>query len=253
MGISGMGMSNECEENPTGFRTTQWSLVHRAGGASSVTRRASMETLLQRYLPALRAHLIIAKKLPAELANDLLQGFIADKMLEQNLAALAHPSKGKFRSFLVVALNRYVIDQLRRANSAKRGAATSCDLLLAELASGEAQPSEQFDLVWARELVARALQLMQEECRSTGRGEIWSIFDCRIVQPAFHGIQAMSYNELVTKFQLQAPLQAYNLLTTGKRMFARCLREAAADYVAGPEMIDEEITDLKSVLARFGA
>jgi DNA-directed RNA polymerase specialized sigma24 family protein len=248
-------MATEGGQDAIGFRATRWSLVQRAGGASAGSRRASMETLLRRYLPALRAHLTIAKKLPAELADDLLQGFVADKVIEQNLVALADPAKGKFRSFLLVALNRYVIDQLRRENSSKRGGAgkLSGQVLSEQLVSSEAQPSEQFDLIWARELVALALQLMTDECRATGRLEIWAIFECRIVHPAFQGIEALPYDDLVAKFGLQTPLQAYNLLTTGKRMFARCLREAAADYVAGPELIDEEINDLKSVLAQFGA
>lgn len=249
-------MTTEGGKNAIGFRATQWSLVQRAGQASEASRRASMETLLRRYLPALRAHLTLSKKLPSDLAEDLLQGFVADKVIEQNLVALADPSKGKFRSFLLVALNRYAIDQLRRDNSSKRGGGsgkTSDDSLCKQLVSSEAQPSEQFDLVWARELVARALELMAEECRATGRGEIWAIFECRVVRPAFLAVEALPYEDLVTKFGLQTPLQAYNILTTGKRMFARCLREAAADYAGGPELADEEINDLKSVLSRFGA
>jgi DNA-directed RNA polymerase specialized sigma24 family protein len=243
-------------EKPVAFAATHWSLVERAGQATGEKRRASLEELLQRYLPALRAHLTIDKKLPIETADDLLQGFVADKVMVQNLIGLADRSKGKFRTFLLAALNRYVIDQLRKEGSIKRGGQagkSSMESCQGELVSQEAEPGAQFDVVWARELVARALQLMVDECRGTGRDEIWEVFECRIMRPAFHGGEAMPYEELVGKFGLKTPLQAYNLLTTGKRMFSRCLREAVGDYAGNPEMADEEINELKSILAKVGA
>jgi len=249
-------MSEHTEGEAIGFMATQWSLVQRAGQASVQTRKASLGTLLQRYLPALRAHLRIDKRLPAEVVEDLLQGFVADKIVEQNLFARADPAKGKFRSFLLVALNRYVIDQRSREGSAKRlggGVALPGEMDGEQCTSREAGPSEQFDVVWARELVAGALQQMIGECQRLGRMEIWGVFECRVVRPAFDGIEPMPYEQLVEEFALETPLHAYNLLTTGKRMFTRMLRSAAAEYAADEASVDQEINDLKSVLARLGA
>ena len=237
------------------FAATHWSLVRRAGGASVETRRLCLDILLPRYLPALRAHLTIDKRIPAGQADDLLQGFIADKVVEQNLVALADPAKGKFRSFLLAALNRYVIDQLRRDASARRGGQSqhTTEKSAADSAvSRESPPSQQFDVVWARELVGQALRLMREECEQTGRQDIWEIFQFRIVRPAFDGIEPMPYELLIERFELGSPFHAYNLLTTGKRMFARLLRSAAGEYASDEAAIDEEISDLKSVLAGIG-
>lgn len=249
-------MSQEPDAKSIAFAETQWSLVRRAGQASAQTRHVSLGTLLQRYLPALRAHLTIDKKLPVDRAEDLLQGFVADKVVEQNLVALADPARGKFRSFLLVALNRYATDQFRREGAAMRGGqagGTSPQRDPNELISPQAQPSDQFDLVWARELVARALQLMSGECQETGRGEIWEVFDCRVVRPAFEGVGPMPYDALIQKYGLQTPIQTYNLLTTAKRMFTRCLHAAAAEYAGSDGTAEQEITDLKTILARFGA
>jgi len=239
---------------PIDFGATHWSLVRRAGQASVATRRLCLEILLPRYLPALRAHLTLDKRIPAERADDLLQGFIADKVVEQNLVALADPARGKFRSFLLAALNCYVIDQYRHDHTARRAArphAMSDKVAAEEPESHDAQPCQQFEVIWARELIAQALRLMREECQQTGREDIWEVFECRVVRPAFEGAEPMAYETLIEKFALGSPLQAYNLLTTGKRIFVRLLRSAAGEYATDDASVDEEINDLKSILARF--
>lgn len=235
------------------FPHTRWSLVQRAGGECVERRRESLAALLHRYLPALRAHLKFEKRLPSSRVEDLLQGFVADKIVEQNLLAQADPGRGRFRSFLLVALNRYVIDQFRHDRSERKLEAQDNGQHAHNEASFDPDPSEQFDIVWARELVAEALGQMKRECQQQGRGELWEIFHCRVVEPAFDGCQPMSYEQLVERFGLETPAQAYNLLTTAKRMFARMLRQAAAEYVGEEKLVEEEIADLQSIVSRARA
>ena len=79
--------------------------------------------MLKQYLPALRAHLISEKRFAIELAEDLLQGFVADKIIEQNLLEHAREGRGKFRSFLLTTLNNYVISKHRSETAATRAPA----------------------------------------------------------------------------------------------------------------------------------
>ena len=69
-------------------------------------RREALGVLLRRYVPALRAHLVVQKRVPRDAAADLIQGFVCDKVVEQGLLAGADRCKGKFRSFLRTALDR---------------------------------------------------------------------------------------------------------------------------------------------------
>src|SRR5882762_2956273 len=71
------------------FPSTQWSLVGRAGHITGTRRREALGTLLRRYMPALRAHLVLAKRISPDHADDLVQGFVTDKMIEQNLLGKA--------------------------------------------------------------------------------------------------------------------------------------------------------------------
>src|SRR5678815_584864 len=97
------------------FPTTRWSLIERtqcADGAPVAAGRTAMGMVLTRYLPPLRAHLL-RRGIAADRVDDLLQGFIADKVLERDLLATADRERGRFRSFLITALNNYAANQLR--------------------------------------------------------------------------------------------------------------------------------------------
>src|SRR5205823_1699143 len=114
------------DDSQASFPATQWSLVERARQTDDEGRRNSLSVLLRRYLPALKAHLVARQGYSADLADELLQGFIADKIIEQRLLDDAHQAKGKFRSFLLATLNHYVVSQHRRDRAAKRRPEGGC-------------------------------------------------------------------------------------------------------------------------------
>jgi hypothetical protein len=242
-------------ENLGVFAPTQWSLVDRAA-QSGLEGRRELGVLLQRYLPALRAHLRIQKRLSAEQVEELLQGFVAEKVVEQNLVAHADQAKGKFRSFLLIALDRFVIDQNRRACAAKRAAREGAEVSLDDQAAAgmgaiarNPEPSRQFNIAWAQELIRETLGRMKKECEESGQWDVWVIFESRVLCPAFDGEQPISYEDLVQRLNLQAPIQAANLLTTAKRKFTRILRSVVGEYAGDEKRIDQEILDLKSIIS----
>src|SRR5436309_4910416 len=145
-------MSTHTDDSRKSFPTTQWSLVEKACQTNEVGRREGLAVLLQQYLPALRAYLIAGKRVAPERADDLLQGFVADKIIEQNLLDHAQRAKGKFRSFLMVTLNNYVISQHRGDAAAKRSPAEGLTPLnehTMQLEGGD-DPAQQFNTAWAR-------------------------------------------------------------------------------------------------------
>src|SRR5687768_6670248 len=78
------------------FPTTHWTLVESAGSASDAERRAALGGLLARYLAPMRAYLIVSKRVAPDRADDLLQAFVADKVLEQGLLRRAERGRGRF-------------------------------------------------------------------------------------------------------------------------------------------------------------
>ena len=83
--------------------TTHWSLVARAGLDDNDAKREALGELLVRYLPALQAHLVYGKQLNADEAEDVLQEFIACRVVEKDLIGRADRELGRFRTFLLTA------------------------------------------------------------------------------------------------------------------------------------------------------
>jgi DNA-directed RNA polymerase specialized sigma24 family protein len=245
-------MSGSLHGEPGQFPVTPWSLVARAGREGSQIKREALGQLLARYLPALRAHLIYRRGCRPETADDLVQEFVAGKIVEKDLIARADKQLGKFRTFLLTALDRFVMNQFRDQHAKKRtpgeGAMVSIDERI-DPAQGEQGPSDAFDVTWARGVIDQALQQVRQECEASGRADLWGVFECRVVAPSLEGAEPPEYRELVRRYGFRSPTQASNALTTAKRMYVRALRSVVGEYAEDDE-IDSEIEDLRNIVAR---
>jgi len=228
------------------FPATRWSLVERAGCGDEQSVRQALGTLLQRYLPALRIHLVARRRIQPDDADELLQDFIAAKVLERNLVALADQSRGKFRTFLLTALNRYVIDKKRRQAALKRQRPGDGQEMF-DMPAADPSPSRAFDVEWARQILAEAMRRMSVECERSGRNDLWGVFQERIVLPATEGAEPIAYEALISRYGFESPAQASNSMITAKRMFARHLRGVVAEYLDDPAEIDEELRELRRI------
>lgn len=242
-------MARDDNSGPQRFPTTHWSLVAQAVGPEAGARPVGLD----RYLPPLRAHLVYRKGIAPDRADDLLQEFIARKVLQNDLIAQADQQQGKFRTFLLTALDRFAINWRRDERAKKRSPAEGRMVEVDEeavCARREPGPSEVYDTAWARQTILQALKRMREECEEGGRIDLWEVFQCRIVAPILDGAEPVDYRQLVQRFALQSPQQAANLLATAKRMYVRALRAVVHDYTQSERELENEIAELREVLCR---
>src|SRR5688572_23419499 len=118
---------------PHWFVTTHWSVVLAACRGDSTRSRDALEKLCRNYWYPLYA---FVRRLGhgAHDAEDLVQSFFAI-CLEKNYLATAEEAKGRFRSFLLIALKRFLANEWDKARALKRGggrASISLDSLAAE-------------------------------------------------------------------------------------------------------------------------
>lgn len=242
-------MSNGFTPPSRQFPSTHWSVVVRVGDADPDVRRQALEALILAYRGPMLAHLVRVRRVDRDRAEDLLQGFIADKLIAQELFEKARSGKGRLRSLLTKSLERYCTDRHRFENAQKRSPGQQASLALDESIAAAAAPDvDSFDVAWARGTLDQAAQRMREECMKTGRELAWQVFHARLIEPMLEGQQA-SHAELASRLDLGSPARASEVLVTGKRIFLRCLRDVVGQYVADPDEIDEEIRDLRRVLA----
>lgn len=91
------------------FLTTHWSLIEAVGTTADDRNKALIGLLLNRYWKPVYSYL---RRLgyDNEQAKDLTQSFFHEVVLGRELIRKADRSKGRFRSFLLTALKRYLIN-----------------------------------------------------------------------------------------------------------------------------------------------
>jgi hypothetical protein len=239
-------------KKPSGFPETQWSLVNRARASDEQTRQKALDELLRRYLPALRAFLIGARRLPPDTADDVLQGFVTDKVLKAGLIRQAEQHRGKFRNFVLKSLNNFATTKLQRERRHRgRGGDVDGESYdpLSELKASSTEV-DRFDQEWLQQVVRDALESMEKDCHSRGRGDMWEVLRLRVVAPLLDDSPAVEYAQLVQRFELQTPRQVINLLANAKRCFLTHLRAAVARYAGDEEQIEREMVDLRTIVGR---
>jgi len=241
-------MEKEGREPP---QATRWSLVARLREGDDQARLQALDALMQTYLPVLEWYLQRHPGLDPHRREDLVQGFVASKVIEQDILARADRSRGRFRTFLLNAFQNYVRDDLRRASAARRVPPGGPPLSLEEadgVTGKEPDLDRRLQQEWLRHVITLAVAGMKEECAAHERDDVWSVFRSRILEPILEGSAPEPYGKLVERLGLESPSQASNLLITAKRMFSRHLHTVVLDTVDNPAQAEEELRELKKYL-----
>ena len=227
------------------FPSTHWTSVVGAG-----TARQALGKLLERYLPPMRSYLTVRFRLGEDQAEDLLQSFLADKILDEGIIALADQARGKFRTFLIRALDRFAVSSLRMEGAAKRTPSGGVTFVPDDALERVPAPAtaDVFNVAWGRRVIELATERMKEECDAGGRPDVWGAFEVRVLLPTLGQTNALPLEGLVSRFGV-TPAQASNLVVTAKRMFARCVRTVVATYAVDDDDAEDEIRRLKQILS----
>ena len=115
-----MGFHDHTEMGGTrgAFLTTHWTLIEDVK-ASPEKDRALIGLLLKTYWKPVYCYLR-RKGRDNEQAKDLTQDFFHEVVLNRHLVGRADKDKGRFRSFLLYALNQYLINRDRDERAQKR-------------------------------------------------------------------------------------------------------------------------------------
>ena len=157
------------------FRTTQWSVVLLSAQSQAPGSEAALAELCRLYWYPLYGF-VRRRGYNADDARDLTQGFFLH-LLEHKTLTHIDPSKGKFRSFLLASLQKYLSLEATRARCLKRGGEIEFVFLDAKSAEDRYQlepldaltPEIIFDARWAMALLAEAKSRLAEEYAADGR------------------------------------------------------------------------------------
>ncbi len=225
------------------FPSTHWSVLAAQSAEGDGMARSSLESICINYWSPVRG-MVIAKGVQAMDADDATQAFFAHA-LQRMTFERADPTRGKFRTFLLSALDRFLINYRRDARAQKRGAGVQAvpleDADAAELIVDEAQVM-RFDREWALALMAVATQCARHELTKAGRA--WEAF--APFMPGGSGevsaataAQSLGISEGAFRVELHRLRQSMK----------DAIRAEVARTVSSPEELDDELRHLRAILS----
>ena len=232
------------------FLTTQWSIVEGVASTDEGHSRALIESLLDHYWKPVYCYLR-RKGHTNEEAKDLTQGFFHEVVLERHLVEKADPEKGRFRSFLLMALNRYLSNVGKhddRQRRTPRGKLVPLHLVeppaLSQMAV-QANPNDCFNYAWISSLLERVLEEVESHCHREGKTVHWHLFYDRVLAPITDRTDALSLIEICGKYGIEDEAKASNMIVTVKRRFQRLLREHLRRSVMSDDLLVDELEEMK--------
>ncbi len=160
------------------FVTTHWSLVLSARDPESPQSAVALEKLCRVYWYPLYAYVRRTGQ-SKENAEDLTQAFFT-RLLEKNFLDSADPERGRFRSFLLLTLKRFLANEWDRVRAQKRGGGRlllSLDTEFAEqkfkteTGAGEMSPDHLYERRWALTLLEQTMARLRAEFEGARRAE----------------------------------------------------------------------------------
>jgi RNA polymerase sigma-70 factor (ECF subfamily) len=233
------------------FQTTRWSLVLAAGDEASPAADAALAALCGQYWSAVYAF-VRARGHDADAAADLTQAFFA-RLLEKRVLHAVRPERGRFRSFLLTAVQHFLANEHDRARTQKRGGdreQVSVDVEDAEAryrlaARADLSPDAIFERDWALALLERAMTALEREYRDAGKAETFARLRGFVTGDAPAGSQRAIGADLgMSEGAVSVALHRL------RRRYGEALREEIAQTVDREEDVADEIRYLLAVLAR---
>jgi RNA polymerase sigma-70 factor (ECF subfamily) len=223
-------------------------VVATVGGKDPAAAEAALERLCKLYWPPLYSYLRRNGHQP-EAARDLTQQFFL-KLLQRGTIKLADQTRGRFRTFLLTALQHFLVDEWRAAQRLKRGGGHPI-LSLDGLEEHERKavepaetdtPAKAFERRWAQVVLDEAARRHQQEHMRSRQEELYD----RLSGLHSAGEQAPGYGTMAA--EMGVPVGTLkSLVSRFRRRYRELIRETIAETVAGPEEVEDEIRHLLRV------
>jgi len=235
--------------DPGDFAATRWTLVLSAARGSQTPRAAAaMAELCRIYWYPLYAF-IRRRGHAAPEAEDLTQEFFA-RLLEKHFLAAVDREKGRFRTFLLMAVKRFLANEYDRAQTQKRGGPRR----IVPLEGLEPEnryrlepadtltPERLFEQQWALTLLDQVLARLEAEMTAGGKAALFEAMKGHLAGSREETYAATAARLGMTEGAVKVAVHRL------RRRYRALLQEEIAHTVAGPEEIEEEIRYLFTCL-----
>jgi RNA polymerase sigma-70 factor (ECF subfamily) len=233
------------------FATTHWSVILTAADQSSPASADALAELCRTYWYPVYAF-VRRQGQSHDTAQDLTQEFFA-RMLEKRYIDDVGPEKGRFRTFLLVCLKRFLANEWDRANAQKRGGGKRALSIDFEDAEGRYNlepahgmtPQRIFERRWALTVLERTLAALAEEFRAGGKSELFETLKVYLLGES----AAPSYADAGGKLGMSEGAIKVAVHRLRER-YRQALRKEIASTVSDANDVDQEIKELMTALSQ---
>lgn len=244
-----MNSDGSSSDAPRMFPNTRWSVV-LAARRQTAESAAALDTLCRAYWYPLYAYVRRTGRSPHD-AQDLTQEFFR-RLLEKRWLDSADRGKGRLRTFLIVSLKNFIINEWRRASAQRRGggrAHVQLDTAFAESRfaadAHSLAPEETFDKQWALTLLDLTVNRLRAEFADAGKSADFDALKHCLM--AAHG--AIDYAAVAQKLGANEGAARVAVHRLRKR-FRAIFREEISQTLAEDADLDDEMHHLAATLAR---
>jgi RNA polymerase sigma factor (sigma-70 family) len=232
------------------FTNTHWSVVLAAGDNSSPSSAAALEKLCRAYWYPLYAYVRRRGHGPED-SQDLTQDFFA-RLLRKEYLSHVEPERGKFRTFLLTSLKRFLINEWEKGRVQKRGGGQPVLSLDTDATESryQAEPSESstpekiFEKRWAVTLLEQVLARLRQEFTAHGKAQQFE----RLKLLLWGEKGSPPYAEVAAELGLSEGALKVSVHRLRQR-YRELLREEVAHTVASPSDVDNELRHLIAVIS----
>ena len=231
------------------FATTRWSVVLAAGHGDTSHAHDALAHLCRSYWYPLYAYARRRGQSPHD-AQDLTQEFFA-RLLRGNWVAQADRQRGRFRTFLLSAMQHFMANEWNKAHARKRGGHAPIVSLNDDSAeqryllepAEKSTPETLFERGWALSLLNDVLRRLEDEYRHDGKSA-WM----EAMRPALTADRdSINYAEIAGQLGMSetaARVAVHRL----RQRYRRLIQTEVANTVASPDEVDGEMRHLFQVL-----
>jgi RNA polymerase sigma-70 factor (ECF subfamily) len=225
------------------FPSTRWTLLRGAASPESPQYRACLEELAALYWRPVYGHFRRKWSKPPPEAEDLTQEFFA-ALCEKDFLAHVQPAGGRFRSYVMAALDNFVrLDYRSRSRQKRGGGAIPLSLGPDDDAPAVAgrSPEDAFRREWTRSILAGAMADLEAECRSSGAPHAYALLVARDADPSPD--DDVSYEALARKFGISVT-DVTNQLFRARKKLRELVLKRVRDTVDSETEAADELKDL---------
>jgi RNA polymerase sigma factor (sigma-70 family) len=230
------------------FHTTRWSVVLAAQEKSGRNASDALQALCEQYWPPLYAYVRHRGNSEHD-AQDLTQGFFA-RLLEKGWLSAADPTRGRFRTFLLMSVKRFLANEWDRSKAQKRGGSVTIvsmpDADQISIPDSSAMTAETlFERRWALTLLQSVMARLGNEYENQGRSMQYVVLKSCLTAER----EKIDYASLASALGMEQA-SVRSAVHRMRKRFREIFRDEVAGTVANGDDVDDE---MRAIITSLGA